>query len=69
MDADSQLKDTLHITVTHAVSRMRVLGDTADRRCLFHEYKEWLREDVSDEIWAIPANWNHEWLDTGEEVK
>jgi len=58
--ADSQLKDTLQATVTHAVSRMEALKDAADRRCLFHEYKEWLREDINDEVWAIPTNWNHE---------
>ena len=61
--ADSQLKDTLHVTVAHAVSRMEALRDAADRRCLFHEYKEWLGEDINDEIWAIPTNLNHEWLD------
>ena len=69
MNTDSELKETLHMAVSNAVSRMEILQEPADRRCLFHEYKEWLREDVSDEIWAIPANWNHEWLDTGEEVK
>ncbi len=60
MDADSKLKETLHITVTHAVSRMETLNDPADRRCLFHEYKEWLGEEVSDEVWAIPLNWKYE---------
>ena len=59
MDADSQLKDTLHITVSHAVSRMELLKDPFDRRCLFYEYKEWLGEDLSDEVWAIPANWTY----------
>ncbi|WP_320667515.1 hypothetical protein [Prochlorococcus sp. MIT 1307] len=61
MDADSQLRDTLHITVTNAVARMKTLQDIADRRCLFHEYKEWLGENLNDEVWAIPANWNNEW--------
>ena len=59
MDADSQLTDTLHITVTNAVNRMEKLEEPGDRRCLFHEYKEWLGEDLSDEVWAIPADWNH----------
>ena len=54
MDADSQLKDTLQITLTHAVSRMEALRDPADRRCLFHEYKEWLSEDINDDVWVIP---------------
>jgi len=63
MDADSQLKGTLHITVKNAVSRMEMLGEAADRRCIFQEYKEWLGENVNDEVWAIPANWNYEWVD------
>ena len=62
-DADSQLRDTLHITVAHTVSRMEALKNAADRRCLFHEYKEWLGENINDEIWAIPTDWRHEWLD------
>ena len=60
---DSQLKDTLQLTVAHAVSRMEALREAADRRCLFHEYKEWLGEDINAEVWAIPTTWNHEWLD------
>ena len=64
MNADSQLKDTLHVTVTNAVSRMEILKDPSDRRSLFHEYKEWLGEDVSDDVWAIPADWTYDSLDT-----
>ena len=60
LDADSQLTDTLHITVKNAVSRMELLGNTADRRCLFNEYKEWLGKDVSDEVWAMPTGWSPE---------
>ncbi len=56
MDADSQLKDTLHITISHAVSRMERLSNAADRRCLFHEYKEWLGEAINDEVWAMPID-------------
>ena len=59
MDADSQLLDTLHITVSNAVSRMEKLRESADRRCLFHEYKEWLSEEIRDDVWALPADWNH----------
>ena len=58
MEADSQLKDTLQITVTNAVFRMETLKDPSDRRCLFNEYKEWLGEEINDEVWAIPSNWN-----------
>ena len=64
MDDDSKLKEMLHLAVNHAVSRMEVLPKANDRRCLFHEYKEWLREDINDEVWAIPADLGHESLDT-----
>ena len=60
MDADAQLVDTLHITVTNAVSRMEVLKEAADRRSIFNEYKEWLAEDINDDVWALPTNWNQE---------
>ena len=63
MNADSQLKDTLHLAVTNAVYRMERLREPADRRCIFQEYKEWLGEDINDEVWAIPAHWNYEWVD------
>tara|TARA_Y100001968_G_C18894236_1_gene497659 strand:- start:10 stop:237 length:228 start_codon:yes stop_codon:yes gene_type:complete len=63
MDIDSQLKDTLHITVSHAVSRMESLKDAKDRRCIFQEYKEWLEEDFSNEVWAIPTDCSNEILD------
>ncbi len=64
MDADSQLKETLKIAVQNAVSRMEALEEPADRRCIFHEYKEWLGENISDEVLAIPAGWNYESMDT-----
>ena len=48
MGADSKLKETLRIAVNNAVSRMEQLNDPSDRRCLFHEYKEWLGEDLND---------------------
>ena len=64
MNDDSKLKEILHLAVNHAVSRMEALTDSNDRRCLFHEYKEWLKEDINDEIWAIPIDFGHESLDT-----
>ena len=54
MSSDSELKETLHIAVANAVSRMEALQDPSDRRCLFYEYKEWLSRDINDEVWAIP---------------
>ena len=54
IDADTQLKGTLHIALNNAVSRMEQLKDPSDRRCLFHEYREWLGADINDEVWAIP---------------
>jgi len=54
MNADSHLKEILHLAVENAVSRMEILKEPSDRRCIFHEYKEWLGRDVNDEVWAIP---------------
>ena len=62
-DADSQLRDTLQKTVKHAVFRMKMLEKAADRRCIFHEYKEWLGNEIDDEVWAMPIDWHHERLD------
>ena len=55
MNADKELKDILHMAVKNAVSRMKIVRSPADRRCLFHEYKEWLGESINDEVLAIPA--------------
>ena len=55
MDADSQLKEILKIAVINAVSRIETLEDPSDRRCIFHEYKEWLGQNINDEVWAIPT--------------
>ena len=63
MDDDSKLKEILLLAVNHAVSRMEALKEPNDRRCLFHEYKEWLREDINDEIWAIPTDLGYESMD------
>ena len=64
MDADSQLKETLHIALNNAVSRMEQLKDPSDRRSLFHEYKEWLGAEINDEVWAIPREAIQEDVDT-----
>ena len=50
----SKLKKVLHMAVNNAVYRMEILKEPSDRRCVFNEYKEWLGEDVNDEVWAIP---------------
>ena len=55
MNDDKQLKDILNMSVNNAVSRMKILKRTADRRCLFNEYKEWLGESIDDEVLAIPT--------------
>ena len=55
MNADKQLKDILHMAVNNAVSRMKILSNPADRRCIFNEYKEWLGESIDDEVLAIPT--------------
>ena len=55
MNADKEVKETLHMAVNNLVSRMKILRSSADRRCLFHEYKEWLGESIDDEVLAIPT--------------
>ena len=55
MNADKHLEDILHIAAKNTVSRMKTLRSPADRRCLFHEYKEWLGESIDDEVLAIPT--------------
>ncbi len=58
MDADSQLKDTLAITVSNAISRMEELKNPLDQLSIFHEYQEWLEQDINNEVWALPSDWN-----------
>ena len=55
MNADSKLKEIRQMAVNNAVSRMETLKEPSDRRCLFHEYKEWLGGEINDEVWAIPT--------------
>jgi len=55
MDSDPKLKEILKIAVNNAVSRMEELKEPSDRRCIFQEYKEWLGENINDEVWAIPT--------------
>ena len=69
MNADKQLKDILHMAVKNAVSRMKTLRSPADRRCLFHEYKEWLGESIDDEVLAIPTEIIQNELDKESQIK
>ena len=55
MNDDMQLKNILHMVVNNAVLRMKILRSPADRRSVFHEYKEWLGESIDDEVLAIPT--------------
>ena len=55
MNADNQLKEILHLAVNNAVSRLKILRNPSDRRCVFNEYKEWLGETIDNEVLAIPA--------------
>ena len=55
MNKDKQLKGILHMAVNNAVSRMQILRSSADRRCVFNEYKEWLGESIDDQVLAIPT--------------
>ena len=56
MNLDKQLKEILHLAVKNAVSRMKILRNTSDRRCVFNEYKEWLGETIDNDILAIPTD-------------
>ncbi len=64
MDADSKLKEILILTLHNAVSRIKELKEPADRRSLFNEYKEWLGENINNEVWALPSDFGHEPRDT-----
>ena len=55
MNPDKELKEILRMAVKNAISRMKIVRSPADRRCLFHEYKEWLGESIDDEVLAIPT--------------
>ena len=55
MNADKHLKEILHMAVNNAVSRMKILRSPSDRRCIFNEYKEWLGENIDNEVLAIPT--------------
>ena len=55
MNADKKLKEILNMAVKNAVSRMEILREPADRRCIFNEYKEWLGERIDNEVLAIPT--------------
>ena len=54
MDTDSELKEILCLVLNNAVSRMEILKEPADRRCIFNEYKEWLGENINDDVLVIP---------------
>ncbi len=54
MNTDSEVKEILHLAVNNAVSRMEALKEPSDRRCIFNEYREWLGENINEEILAIP---------------
>ena len=64
MNADLQLKKTLHMVVKNAVTRMELLKDPSDRRCLFKEYREWLGDEIKDDVWAIPVEVIQNEIDT-----
>ena len=56
MNADQQLKEILKMAVNNAVSRIKILQSSSDRRCVFNEYKEWLGETIDNEVLAIPTD-------------
>ena len=54
MNTDSELKEILRLGLNNVVSRMEILKEPADRRCIFNEYKEWLGENINDYVLVIP---------------
>ena len=56
MTADNDLKLTLRQVVYYAVSRMESVTDPKTKRCIFHEYKEWLGSSIDDWILVLPNN-------------
>ncbi len=57
MRDENDLKLTLHKVVTYAVWRMESASDANIRRCIFHEYKEWLGTTIDDWVLALPNDW------------
>tara|TARA_Y100001968_G_C19301322_1_gene689211 strand:- start:449 stop:646 length:198 start_codon:yes stop_codon:yes gene_type:complete len=57
MDEDNKLKSTLHEVVLYAVRRMELANDPKTKRCIFHEYKEWLGNSIDDWVLALPHEW------------
>jgi len=55
MKADKQSQEILYMAINNAISRMQVLNSPSGRRCVFHEYKEWLGETIDNEVLAIPT--------------
>tara|TARA_Y100001968_G_C19217834_1_gene648096 strand:+ start:481 stop:693 length:213 start_codon:yes stop_codon:yes gene_type:complete len=53
MDADKQLKEILHMAIKNAVSWIETLEESAYRCCVFNKYKEWLAENIIDEVWGM----------------
>ena len=54
MNEDKHLKEILHMAVNNAVSRLKILRRPSNRSCVFNQYKEWLVENIDDEVLAIP---------------
>ena len=54
---DYDLKSTLHKVVAYAVMRMESSSDANVRKCIFHEYKEWLGSSVDDWVLVLPNDW------------
>ena len=59
MNADNDLKVTLHKVVSYAVLRMESASDANDRRCIFQEYKEWLGTSIDEWVLALPKDWGN----------
>ncbi len=54
---NSELKLTLQKIVDNAVSRMESTPEAKTRKCIFHEYKEWLGTSIDDWVLVLPNDW------------
>ncbi len=56
MSSDHDLKLVLREIVNYAVSRIESVSDPKTKRCIFHEYKEWLGSSIDDWVLVLPNN-------------
>ncbi len=53
LDSDLKQEEVLAEIVSHAITRIELLAEE-DSACLVAEYKEWLEEDVDNNVISLP---------------